>query len=112
MQTWMILVFILLLIDTSAFSQPTRLFSTVYTAELAHAAHPGVAMAPMCYGALLAAIHGLQMFAALLAAHVTWHMWHCGLRSGARYMLASPDSESNSVVCFARPAEPERQSAC
>ena len=32
--------------------------------------------------------------------------------SGARYMLASPDSESNSVVCFARPAEPERQSAC
>ena len=60
----------------------------------------------------MATAHVVAMLWLILAAHVTWHMWHCGLRSGARYMLASPDSESNSVVCFAPPAEPEKQSAC
>ena len=101
----------LVLIDTSAFTQPTTLFSSAYTANLALAAHPGVAAAPVAYGALLAIVHVWELFWAVCMALATWHMWHCGVRSGhARHMLASPDTKAATVVSFARPAAPDESS--
>jgi hypothetical protein len=100
-----LITFFLILIDTAAFSQPFALLSSAFTAELANASHPGVAVASTAYASFLAAIHAWSLWLSLLASITTWHMWNCGRRSGARYMLMSPDSKKATVVSFARPAD-------
>ena len=95
---------ILYWIDTSGFTEPTRLLSSLNIAELATAAHPDVAAAPVAYAALLGAIHFWSIHWAVDVAHVTWQLWNSGLRSGARQMLLSPDTKHSTVVSFACPA--------
>lgn len=99
------IAFLLILIDTAAFSQPTELFSSAFTTELANASHPGVTVGPAAYATLLTYCHGWSLNLAVVASHATWHMWNCGRRSGARYMFVSPDSMKGTLVSFARPAD-------
>jgi hypothetical protein len=91
----------ILWLTTSALSSSTGLLSSV---ELTSAAHPGGAEARVAYVSLLAMMHFWSLFPALIVGSTTWQLWHCGLRSGARYMLKSPDSKSATVVRFASPA--------
>ena len=93
--------FLLFLSETAFFQEPSDLFVSAYTSELAHAARRGIWAAPELIS--LAFMHGVGMVHSSLAAHATWHMWQCGRHSGARYMLTSPDSKSATFVSFTRP---------
>lgn len=91
---------LVIFVDTAAFSRETELFSSAFTAEMANASHPGVGVAPEAIALLLVVPHAWSLLWGLLASHVTWHMWNCGKRSGARCMLVSPDSKEKTVVSY------------
>ena len=91
---------VLIFVDTAAFSRETKLFSSAFTFEMASTSHPGVSAAPAAIALWLCFLHAWSIFACLLASHNTWHLWNCGRRSGAKYMLVSPDSNEKTVVCY------------
>ena len=61
-------IFLLVLIDTNVFSQPTWLWTSEFNAGLVNASHPGLAAMPVIYGLLLAECSAVTLIISLIRA--------------------------------------------